>query len=76
MKLGDFLHVSKVWKKILKKDMLLRLKQGIIVRNINNFYINYDKFFFLFYKLYKYKDIRYPIRIDLYRAIDFIGPLR
>lgn len=76
MKLGDFLHVAKPWKNILKQDMLLRLNQKIVIRNITNFYINFDKFFFLFYKLYKYKDIRYPIRIDLYRAIDFIGPLR
>ena len=33
-------------------------------------------FIFFFFKMYKVYDIHYPIKIDLYRAIDFIGPLR
>ena len=56
--------------------MEYRAEQGIITRNIKNFYVNYIKLFFIFYKPYDYKDIQYPINIDLYRALDFIGPLR
>lgn len=76
MKLGDFLQINKTWKPLLKKDMIVRAKKRIIRRNIRNFYINYKKLYFFLYKPYKYSDIKYPIRIDLYRAIDFIGPLR
>ena len=56
--------------------MYLRIKKQIMNRNINNFYCNFMQMYFFFFKLYNIKDIHYPIRIDLYRAIDFIGPLR
>ena len=56
--------------------MRLRLEKGIISRNINNFYSNFIQLYFFFFKVYNVKDIKYPIKIDLYRAIDFIGPLR
>ena len=56
--------------------MRLRLKYAVISRNIKNFYANFVQLYFIFFKVYTVKDIKYPIRIDLYRAIDFIGPLR
>jgi hypothetical protein len=56
--------------------MRLRLRKNIISRNIKNFYVNFIQLYFIFYKVYNIKEIKYPIRIDLYRAIDFIGPLR
>jgi len=76
LKLGDFLHIHYAWRDILKNDMRLRLEKGIISRNINNFYSNFIQLYFFFFKVYNVKDIKYPIKIDLYRAIDFIGPLR
>ena len=74
--MGDLLTIKKPWKKIFKKDMKLRLKKGIISRNIKNFYVNFIQLYFIFFRVYNVKEINYPIRIDLYRAIDFIGPLR
>jgi len=76
LKLGDFLHIHYAWRDILKNDMRLRLEKGIISRNINNFYSNFIQLYFFFFKVYNVKDIKYPIKIDLYRAIDFIGKLR
>jgi len=76
MQLGDFLHIDLSWKSVIVDEMEYRAEQGIITRNIKNFYVNYIKLFFIFYKPYDYKDIQYPINIDLYRALDFIGPLR
>lgn len=76
LQLGDFLTIQKSWRKILKKDIKLRLNKGIISRNIKNFYVNFIQLYFIFFKVYNVKEINYPIRIDLYRAIDFIGPLR
>jgi ribosomal protein S4 len=74
--LGDFLHIHKSWKNLLKFDISLRLEYNIIAKNIDNFYCNFIQFYFIFFKVYNIKKINYPIRIDLYRAIDFIGPLR
>lgn len=76
LQLGDILTIKKSWRIVLKKDMRLRLKKNIISRNIRNFYANFVQLFFIFYKVYNIKEIKYPIRIDVYRAIDFIGPLR
>lgn len=76
LNLGDFLHIDDSWKKIIKKDIALRLKKKMISRNIKNYYSNFIQLYFFFYKAYNVKEINYPIRIDLYRAIDFIGPLR
>lgn len=76
VQLGDFLHVTKLWNKVIKDDITFRLKKEMLIRNINNFYSNFIQLFFLFFKVYNIKNIHYPIRIDLYRAIDFIGPLR
>lgn len=76
MQLGDMLHIKKFWKSIIRSDMLGRLNQGIITRFVKNFYINYSQMYFILYKSYNPTDIKYPIRIDLYRAMDFIGPLR
>jgi hypothetical protein len=56
--------------------MVLRLKRNIIAKNIDNFYSNYIQLYFFFLKVYDIKKIKYPIRIDVFRAIDFIGPLR
>lgn len=76
MQLGDLLHIEKRWRSIIKNDMIYKISQGIITRNIKNFYYNFEKLYFVLYKPYKFEDIHYPIRIDLYRAIDFIGNLR
>lgn len=76
LQLGDFITIKKSWRSLLKKDMKIRLKHGIISRNIKNFYSNFIQLYFIFFRVYKVKEIKYPIRIDLYRAIDFIGPLR
>ena len=76
LNLGDLLHIDPLWSDVIKNDMILRLKKYMISRNIKNFYSNYIQFYFFFFKMFKFEDINYPIRIDLYRAIDFIGPLR
>ena len=76
LQLGDLLTIKKEWRYVLKRDMRLRLKKLIISRNIKNFYANFIQLYFIFFKVYNVKEINYPIRIDLYRAIDFIGPLR
>lgn len=76
LQLGDLLTIKKSWRLLLKKDITIRLKKNIISRNIKNFYSNYIQLYFIFFKVYNIKEIKYPIRIDLYRAIDFIGPLR
>lgn len=76
LQLGDFVTIRKSWRNVLKNDMELRLKKRIIIRNIRNFYSNFVQFYFIFFRVYNIKEIKYPIRIDLYRAIDFIGPLR
>lgn len=76
LNLGDILTVKKSWRKILKKDIKIRVKKEIISRNIKNYYANFIQLYFVFYKVYNIKEVNYPIRIDLYRAIDFIGPLR
>jgi hypothetical protein len=60
----------------LSNDMKYRLRKRLISRKIINYYVNYMQMYFFYYKVYKYTDINYPISIDLYRAIDFIGPLR
>ncbi len=76
MQLGDFLQINKFWKQAFRDDMRYRLKKHLISRNIRNYYVNYIHLYFFFFKVYTFSDIKYPIRIDLYRAIDFIGPLR
>lgn len=76
LQLGDILHISNSWKDIIKIDMGIRLKKNIISRNIRNFYTNFIQLYFIFFRVYKLKEINYPIKIDVYRAIDFIGPLR
>jgi hypothetical protein len=60
----------------MKKDIYLRAKNKVMRDRITYFFTNYDELYFILYRRYLVKDIIYPIKIDLYRAIDFIGPLR
>lgn len=76
IQLGDFLHINQYWRDVIKHDIILRLEKNIIAKNIDNFYSNYIQLYFFFFKVYDVKKIKYPIRIDVFRAIDFIGPLR
>lgn len=76
MHLGDILQINMIWKKIMQRDMYKRATQSVMRTIITNFYINYLQLYFIYYKSYNIKEIKFPIRIDLYRAIDFIGPLR
>jgi len=77
VELGDIINIKKEWKKIIKQDMKYRVKRNIMSHNIKNYYSNYIYLYFFFYRLYKQEEIQYPTnKLDLYRAIDFIGPLR
>ena len=63
-------------KNITEKGYEISLKEKINIKKNNKLLCKLYANVFFYYKVYKYKDINYPIRIDLYRAIDFIGPLR
>jgi hypothetical protein len=77
LELGDIINVHSKWKKIIKRDMLYRVQRNIMSHNIRNYYSNFIYFYFFFFRLYKHDEIKYPTnKLDLYRAIDFVGPLR
>ena len=74
MKPGDFLWFGDhEWKRLFKRDLLLRILDGVILWPVPKYLIFSTKFMFvLFWRLPRFEEIIYPAgKIDIYLANDY-----
>ena len=72
VKPGEIIQVSFKYKELFLIDLKIRLKRGQILRRVKNYlFINYKFMFIFFLRAPKKKEIRFPIRLDIYRGGDF-----
>lgn len=71
VKVGDIVQVDFKYKRLLWADMLLRFEYKNIIWSPRKYiFVNYKFLFIFFLRPPKLKELKYPIRLDVYKGGD------
>jgi ribosomal protein S4 len=71
VKVGELVQVSFKYKKLIIGDMLLRFNYRNILWSPRKYlFVNYNFMFIFFLRSPKFRELKYPIRLDIYKGGD------